>query len=126
MNLGQRIKELREEKGITQSDFAATLNIARSTLSQYESNQRTPNDEIKLKIAEFFNVSLDYLLCKTNIKDSADDIIKDMKPIDKINKAVKVSGLGTIAAHFDGEEFTDDDLEDIQNFINYVLSKKKK
>lgn len=50
----------------------------------------------------------------------------DNKPIDKINKTVKDSGINTIAAHFEDEEFTEDDKEDIENFIKYVLSKKKK
>lgn len=48
------------------------------------------------------------------------------KPIDKINKTVTDSGINTIAAHFEDDEFTEDDKEDIENFIKYVLSKKKK
>ena len=69
MNLGERLKELRVEKGISQKNLAEIFNIARSTLSQYESNQRTPSDEIKVKLSEYFNVSLDYLLGKSDIRN---------------------------------------------------------
>lgn len=62
MNLGERLKKLRLQKGISQTELAKHFNIARSTLSQYESNIRTPSDEIKLKFAEYFNVSVDFLL----------------------------------------------------------------
>jgi len=73
--IGKRIKRLRESKGLTQLEFARMINISNSTLSQYESEQRAPSDEIKIKIADFFNVSLDYLLGQTN----------DPRPIDQVN-----------------------------------------
>lgn len=61
-SLGNRIKFLREQKDINQSEFAKILGIANSTLSQYETGQRIPSDEIKLKIANYFKVTIDYLL----------------------------------------------------------------
>lgn len=61
-SLGNRIKFLREQKNINQSEFAKILGIANSTLSQYETGQRIPSDEIKLKIANYFKVTIDYLL----------------------------------------------------------------
>lgn len=61
MELGTRIKNLREEAGLTQLAFAKILNINNSTLSQYESGDRIPSDATKVKIADFFGVSLDYL-----------------------------------------------------------------
>lgn len=67
--LGKRIKFLREEKELSQLKFAKTLNISNSTLSQYEAGNRIPGDEIKKKIAEYFNVSLDYLMGASNIRN---------------------------------------------------------
>lgn len=61
-SLGNKIKFLREQKDINQSEFAKILGIANSTLSQYETGQRIPSDEIKLKIANYFKVTIDYLL----------------------------------------------------------------
>lgn len=121
MNLGDRIKQLRLEKDISQKDLAKHFNIARSTLSQYESNQRTPSDEMKLKISEYFGVSLDYLLGKTDKKNFNENNI-----IDKVHETIKNNKLQTIAAHYDDDDFTDSDLEDIKNFIDFVVSKKKK
>lgn len=65
-NLGKNIKYLREKKNLSQKEFAKILNISNSTLSQYESNVRVPSDDIKIKIANYFNVSLDYLLGRPN------------------------------------------------------------
>ena len=64
--LGKRIKLLREEKEISQLDLAKLLNVNNSTLSQYEAGNRTPSDEIKMKIADYFGVSIDYLLGRTD------------------------------------------------------------
>lgn len=60
--LGIRIRELRRRQGLTQRALCEALELKASTLSQYESGQRTPDDAIKARIADFFGVSLDYLL----------------------------------------------------------------
>ena len=60
--LGKRIRQLREKSDLSQLEFAKILNISNSTLSQYEAGNRIPSDEIKSKIADFFGVSIDYLL----------------------------------------------------------------
>ena len=65
-NLGKNIKYLREKNTLSQKEFAKILNISNSTLSQYESNVRVPSDDIKIQIADYFNVSLDYLLGRPN------------------------------------------------------------
>lgn len=74
--LGKKIRELREEKNITQQDLAKYLKVAKSTLSQYETGSRIPNDDIKKAIALKFNVSIDYLLGLTNIPNTIDDYIQ--------------------------------------------------
>ena len=74
--IGDIIRQLRDKHDIKQQDFAKFLNIGKSTLSQYENGNRVPNDEIKKKISDFFNVSIDYLLDMTSIPDKIDDYIK--------------------------------------------------
>lgn len=64
--LGNKIKNLREKNNLSQKELAKILNIANSTLSQYESDVRVPSDDIKILIADYFNVSLDYLLGRPN------------------------------------------------------------
>nr|DAU85573.1 MAG TPA: Repressor protein CI [Caudoviricetes sp.] len=62
MGIGDRIKSLREKRGVMQQDVCEALNIEQSTLANYENNRRVPKVEILAKIAEYYNVSVDYLL----------------------------------------------------------------
>ena len=63
-----RLKGLREDSDLTQEELASALQITRSALANYENAIREPDFRLLVKIADFFNVSLDYLLCRTNIK----------------------------------------------------------
>ncbi len=65
-SFGQRLRRLREERDITQIDLAKALSLANSTISQYEANRRTPDPEILRRVADYFGVSVDYLLCRTD------------------------------------------------------------
>ena len=58
----KRLKELREKKKITMQELGDLLNVSRSTVSLYESRQRQPDLKTLKKIADIFNVSVDYLL----------------------------------------------------------------
>ncbi|AFM01507.1 SOS response transcriptional repressor, RecA-mediated autopeptidase [Desulfitobacterium dehalogenans ATCC 51507] len=64
--LGQRIKSLREKKGLNQKELAEILKVNNSTLSQYENDVRVPSDDIKLVLANYFNVTTDYLLGRSD------------------------------------------------------------
>ncbi len=69
MSFGKRLKLLREENNILQSKLAKDLNISRQSISNYEKEARFPNDESLLsKFAEYFDVSIDYLMGTTNIR----------------------------------------------------------
>ena len=57
-----RIKELRKQKGVTLEKLASVLNLAPSTISQYETNKRQASYETLVAIAKYFNVTVDYLL----------------------------------------------------------------
>ena len=67
--LGNRIKSLREAKGLKQEELAQKVSVSPSAIGMYETNKREPNNEIILKLAEFFNVSTDYLLGKSDIRN---------------------------------------------------------
>lgn len=62
------IRELRKEKGLTQYEFAKRIGFTRSAVGNYESGVRVPNDEAKQMICDFFNVDMDYLYGKTDVK----------------------------------------------------------
>lgn len=61
-NIGEIIANLRKKRSLSQAQLAKTLNIGTSTLGMYETGKRTPNPEILEKLADFFHVSVDYLL----------------------------------------------------------------
>lgn len=73
--LGERIKILREHSELTQIELAEILSINASTLALYESGARTPSDDIKIKIADFFSVSIDYLLGRKSQESKSDDYL---------------------------------------------------
>lgn len=61
-DLGSRIKEAREKRGITQGELARRINRSVPTISSYETNAQTPPTDVLLSIANTLHVSLDYLL----------------------------------------------------------------
>lgn len=60
--IGERLKQLRKEKGITQQELAEILGVRKAAVSLYETGQNDPADRIKILIAKYFDISLDYLL----------------------------------------------------------------
>lgn len=59
--IGKKIKNLREENNISRENFAKAVEISQSALSMYEMGRRIPRDEVKLRIARFFNTSIEEL-----------------------------------------------------------------
>jgi transcriptional regulator with XRE-family HTH domain len=66
MTCGDKIAALREKRGLTQEDLAAKIGISRASLSHYEKNRREPDYTTMTKLADFFHVSVDYLLGRTS------------------------------------------------------------
>lgn len=65
----ERLKRLRMEKGITQKELADRLHISRSTIAGYESLGKEPDGEKLCALADFFGVSVDYLLGGTDSRE---------------------------------------------------------
>lgn len=61
-----RLKEIRKAKGISQLKLAMDLNMNQNTISRYETGEREPGIDDLIKIADYFRVSLDYLLERTD------------------------------------------------------------
>lgn len=64
--IGERLLELRKDAGLTQDELAAVLNINKHSISAYERDKAEPPDAIKIAIARYFDVSVDYLLGLTD------------------------------------------------------------
>lgn len=73
MSLGDgmlnRLKELRKSRGYTQVALQIQTGIEQALLSKFENGERVPPTETLYRLAEFYNVSIDYLLCRTEKPD---------------------------------------------------------
>ena len=63
-----RLKKLRKEKNISQLKLATDLNMNQNTISRYENKEREADYETLIKMADYFDVSLDYMLGRTDKK----------------------------------------------------------
>ena len=104
-----RIKILREEFGYTQQELADKLDGAKSTIAMYENETRKPSLEVLIKLSEIFNCSIDYILCKSNVRNH-----EEIKNVQFANAGgLDVNGLD------------DDDLEELQRQIDYIKKMKR-
>ena len=67
--LGERLTELRKGRNLTQEQFSSLINISRATYAQYEIDRRQPDYETLQNIADFYNVTTDYLLGRARNSD---------------------------------------------------------
>lgn len=79
--LGDRIKLLRKEQEMTQEQLADYLNVSRSSVKGYENNGVEPSLNVLVKIANVFNISLDYLLGRTEEKHNINLLNADAKEL---------------------------------------------
>ncbi|KXS45556.1 MAG: helix-turn-helix domain-containing protein [Candidatus Frackibacter sp. T328-2] len=83
---GERFKKLRKEKNYTQEELANKFHTTKSSISKYENNRSIPEVPTLEKYANFFNVSVDYLLGRTDQRQSSND--NDEK-IARIRRAIE-------------------------------------
>lgn len=97
----QRMRELRKEKNITLEKLAEMLKTTKATLSRYENGKRIPNIEFVEELAKIFNVSVDYLLGKTDIRNL--DILTKagLVEFDK-SKTIPIPIIGSVRAGTNG------------------------
>ena len=65
----ENLRNIREDRDIKQKDIAKILNVSQNTYSQYETGVISLTAEVLVKLSEFYNVSIDYLLDRTNNPD---------------------------------------------------------
>ena len=81
--IGKRLRQLREENDLLQKELALKLNISQQTISLYESNRREPDYEMLKRIADCFNVSTDFLLGESDIKNPYTNDKDELTPEEK-------------------------------------------
>ena len=103
--LGQTITFYRERLGLSQKELAQKLNIGKSTMSQYESDERRPSDEIKLQLCDIFSISLDELLGrKFPVQHTINDNKKIPKDLKKILEDEEVTLNGRMLSEDEKEQ----------------------
>ncbi|MDR3264347.1 MAG: helix-turn-helix domain-containing protein [Clostridiales bacterium] len=79
-----RIKALREDKDLRQIDVADKTGIDQKTLSNYETGKTNPDSYALIKLADFFNVTVDYLLCRSTV-----NLYSNQKCVDELTDIQK-------------------------------------
>lgn len=108
-----RIKKLREEFGYTQQDLANRLDASKGVIGLYESETRKPSLEVLVKLSEIFNCSIDYILCKTDVR----------------NPEQQEDPLGLAKIGFNMKDYTpptETQKEQIKSLIEVIMKDNKK
>jgi transcriptional regulator len=109
-NFGERLREIRLQKNMTQEQIAKKLNLAVSTIGMYERGAREPSFETLENIADFFNIDMDWLLGKSNIQNK----YQYEKNITS-NKQNKLSEDELISYfRIDTSDLTDDEITEVR------------
>lgn len=113
VEVGERIRILRERRGISQTYLASKLGIPNQSLSNYERGYRIPPSDVLKKIADFFQISVDYLLGRESF------IYRINSPRD-LKKLLEKGQF-----HYDGIILSDEDMNKIRQMIQFVIDYKK-
>lgn len=116
-----RIKELRLEKGINMAQVAKELNIPYTTYVNYEKGDREPNSEMLVLLANYFNVSVDYLIGRSDLRDQE---LKLKSPIIADNN-VSFPVIGELAAGYEHIAMEDWSGETIEIPESYLKGRKR-
>lgn len=113
--IGNRLKQLREEKGMKQEELAKCLSVSPSAIGMYERNAREPNNALTLKICELFNCSVDYLIGKSDYKTRNEEISNYLKNLDY---SIIMQFIRDNSEEFKKINIDINDINEINNFIN--------
>lgn len=101
MKFGEALAKLRKEKGYLQKEVAAYLHVTVATVSNYEKDVHMPDLQTLIKLADFYEVSTDYLLQRTKCKAGVDILNKplsaDYTVSDLMNTALELDRCNTAA-----------------------------
>ncbi|MCY8574082.1 helix-turn-helix domain-containing protein [Bacillus haynesii] len=113
---GKKIAALRKEMGLSQYELADRLGFSRGKLANYEQGTREPDYETLKKIADFFEVTTDYLLNRTKNPS----VIKDKEA------SYNIDDLDLQIAFKEASDFSEEARKQAIDFINYLKEKEGK
>ena len=105
-SFGEILTSLWEERGIYQKELAAILKVSVGTVSNYENNIHFPDQEALLQLADYFGVTVDYLLGRTSYRYSLDTLNEEYAP------GMTVAELVDIIQHFS--------RQNTASFLDYI------
>ncbi|SCV19936.1 Transcriptional regulator, XRE [Bacillus cereus] len=104
---GNIIRDLRKQKGITQKELAQSLQLSESTIGMYERNERQPDYNTLIRIADYFTVSTDFLLGRDfNVKED-----RNNKELDQWLNDIKLA--------------PSQKREELKRFWNFIMQEEK-
>ena len=103
--IGERLKILRKKSGITQTELANVLGVKKSTISLYETGKSDPADGFKIMMAQYFDISLDYLI----------GVIDEEVPYYNKKKFLKYP-----------EALSDEEEKLINEFVNFIYVRRNR
>lgn len=111
------IRALRKQRQLSMKELGQIVGVAESTISLYENEKREPDLATLSRIADYFNVTVDYLLGRST------DPERDEKPPLHIPDKYK-----DVLVAFEGgpDDLTQDDIDDVVKYIEFVRARKKK
>lgn len=105
-----RLREIRKENGISLKKLGEIVGVAESTMSLYENEKRQPDYDTLNKLADYFNVTTDYLLGR---EEKTTLTTKDKKEITEILESTRQQLLSQEGLMFDGEPASEEDVQKI-------------
>ena len=118
MNYGERLKQLRKDRDLKQSDLASILGVSSSAIGSYERCERQPTFELLHKYAELFKVSIDYMLCLSDEKLT----------VEQYQQLTTLDLSATLHKHtitLDGVELTAADKQRVLDVVTVLLFDRK-
>ncbi|MCO7127764.1 helix-turn-helix domain-containing protein [Sporolactobacillus shoreicorticis] len=106
MDYGKRLKSLRDSRNLSQQELADRLQLNRSTYARYELNQTQPDLDTLKKIADFYDVSVDYIMERTDVRNP------EKQPEGRF--------------FFNLDDATEEDLEDLEDMFEILKRRKQK
>lgn len=116
----ERLKQCRIRHGDSQQQIATYLNITRQAYNHYETGNRVPSQETLLALADYFNVSVDYLLCRTDNPERRDLFDMNYDEILALKEKGQYTGKSAIFAYggtYDYIEMTEEEFQKIKKIL---------
>lgn len=119
--LGDKVKELRKQNNITQQELAKAINLSQSTIGMMEKGKQGASRKTLLKLADFFGVTVDFLLSETEEQTDKNFnlSIKEQEKIDK--EAQKILDEMSLAFSKNKETLSEEDYFAIENALKTTL-----